>query len=71
MIKLEFSEEQQAFHFNRGEHIENSNGYKTILKGNINEINPILEKLKDAREIKRLTFLRIDEIIKNEQHSNS
>ncbi len=66
MIKLEFSEEQQAFHFNRGEHVENSNGYKTILEGTLDEVNPILEKLKDARDIKRLTFSKINEIINNE-----
>lgn len=63
MIKLEFSEEQQAFHFNYGDCIENSNGYKTIFEGDLENINPILEKLKDARDNKRLTYLRIDEII--------
>ncbi len=66
MTKLEFSEEQQAFHFNRGEHKENSNGYRTILEDSEENIKPILNKLKDIRDTQKLTFKKIEEVLKNE-----
>ena len=31
MTILEFSEEQQQFHYNNGRNVENSNGYKTLV----------------------------------------
>jgi hypothetical protein len=67
IIKLEFSEEQQAFHFNYGDHTENSNTYFTIKEGSYEELMPITEKLKDIRNSKKLTLDEVKKIIlKNE-----
>lgn len=65
-MKLEYSEKQQAFHFNNGNVPENSNGYKTICEViNSNGFNERLNKAKNIRDKGHLTFERAKDIITN------
>jgi hypothetical protein len=46
MITLEYSEEQGAFHNNRGETEENTNGYKTLGKVSENDSFRFVEYIR-------------------------
>jgi hypothetical protein len=67
---LEYSEEQQAFHINYGDHKEGSNGYNTILSGTYEQIDalqPLIHKAKNIRDNGgHLTFERAKSIIVGE-----
>lgn len=68
MIHLEFSEQQQAFHHNYEDSVENSNGYKTLFTGSKEQIKALsdkVQKLKEIRDNGFLTFERAKEIINN------
>lgn len=64
-IILEFSEQQQCLHYNSGNFAEDSNGYKTIFRGNIDLADKISKAIKDEREGSRVTFETAKRIAEN------
>lgn len=65
-MNFEFSEQQQAFHNNYSETHEDTNGYKTIFTGDVEELSIRADKIKKAMDIRDngyLTFERAKEII--------
>lgn len=56
---LEFSEKQQAFHMNFGQHPENSYGWQTIAKGEDNYISVFIDYIEERHKFDKKKPIKV------------